>query len=97
MDGVVVNTSIPGLARPWRWIQPKGTDEILRRLLDARDLNVLERERENMCSVAHGEIVRLRALVPDFHDDKPDGRPDLHASTEPGDLDTFGRPLRPGR
>lgn len=31
------------------------------------------------------------------HDDKPDGRPDLHVSTEPGDLTTFGSPLRPGR
>ena len=54
---------IPGLAKPWCWIQPKGTDEILRRLLDAREFSVDERERENMCSVAHGEIVRLRDEV----------------------------------
>ena len=92
-----MSARIPGLAKPWRWIQPRGTDEILKRLLEAREYSVDERERENMCSVAHGEIVRLRALVPDFHDDKPDGRPDMRVTTQPGDLDTFGRPLKARR
>jgi len=35
------------------------TDELLRRLADARDLNVSERERENLCAAAHTEITRL--------------------------------------
>jgi len=58
-----VTAPTPGLAAPWKWIQPRGTDEILKRLADARDLAVPERERENMCSVAHGEITRLRDQV----------------------------------
>jgi len=37
-----------------------------------------------------------KAQPADFHDDRPDGRPDLHVSTGPGDLDLCGRPLRPG-
>ncbi len=91
------NSQIVGLRKPWAWYQPRGTDEILKRLFEAREYAVDERERENMCSVAHGEIVRLRALIPDFHDDKPDGRPDMHVSTQPGDLDCAGRPLKAGR
>jgi len=35
-------------------------DELLKRLADARDLDVPERERENMCSLAHGAIIKLR-------------------------------------
>lgn len=49
----------PGLRRPWVWVQPKDRAELLQRLLDARDLRVHERERENLCSVAHGEIRTL--------------------------------------
>ena len=44
------------------------------------------------CGATGIRIMRL----PDFHDDKPDGRPDLHVETQPGDLDAFGRTLRPG-
>lgn len=44
----------------WKWIQPT-QDQILPRLRDCFELNMCERERENMCSVAHGEIVFLRA------------------------------------
>ena len=50
---------IIGLRQPWAWVQPKSVAEIKQRLLEARDFKVPERERENMCSVAHGEIVRL--------------------------------------
>lgn len=57
------NSQIVGLRKPWAWYQPKGTDEILNRLIEAREYSVDERERENMCSVAHGEIVRLLALL----------------------------------
>lgn len=32
-----------------------------------------------------------------FRDDRPDGRPDRHVTTQPGDLTTFGSPLKPGR
>ena len=52
-------SNIYGLATPWKWIQPSGSVEIKQRLLEARDFNVHERERENMCSVAHGHIVYL--------------------------------------
>lgn len=52
-----------GIRKPWQWVQPHGTDEILARLADCRDLNVSERERENMCSVAHEEIKRQAADI----------------------------------
>jgi len=52
-----------GLRQPWQWVQPHGTAEIKRRLLEARELRVHERERENMCSVAFGEIERLEREV----------------------------------
>ena len=35
-------------------------DELLKRLADARDLNVPERERENLCSISYGTIIKLR-------------------------------------
>ena len=47
---------------PWTWVQPKDRNELLQRLEDARDLNVPERERENLCGVAHGEIMKLATL-----------------------------------
>ena len=53
---------IPGLARPWKWTQPANDQELLERLAQARDYRVCERERENLCSVAHG---RLAALLSD--------------------------------
>ncbi len=31
-----------------------------------------------------------------WHDDKPEERADLHTPTQPGDLDTAGRPLKAG-
>ena len=52
--------SIPGLARPWIWIQPKTDAELIHRLIEAREYAVHERERENLCSVAAG---RLRELT----------------------------------
>jgi hypothetical protein len=55
-----MSTRILGLAKPYAWVQPDGTDEILTRLRDCYEFAVHERERENMCSVAHGEIERLR-------------------------------------
>ena len=44
----------------YKWTQPKDLDALLERLADARDLNVPERERENLCSVAYETIVKLR-------------------------------------
>lgn len=38
----------------------------------------------------------LTSKVQSFHDDKFDGRPDMHVSTQHGDLDCVGRELRPG-
>jgi len=37
---------------------------LLVRLADARDLNVPGRERENLCSLAHGAIIKLRGGFP---------------------------------
>lgn len=55
----------------WTWVQPIGIDAILRRLALARDLAVPERERENLCSVAHRTISNLtealQALVDDSY------------------------------
>ena len=55
----------------WTWVQPVGIDAILSRLADARDLAVPERERENLCSVAHSTITKLvdvlQALVDDSY------------------------------
>ena len=48
------------MADPWVWRQPTNQAELLSRLADARDLDVPERERENLCACAHEEIVRLR-------------------------------------
>ena len=53
----------------WTWIQPVGIDALLSRLADARDFAVPERERENLCSVAHGEISRLVGALQSLVDD----------------------------
>jgi hypothetical protein len=53
-------TDIPGLAQPWRWIQPRNDEELIKRLFEAADYMVHERERENLCSVA---AYRLKALT----------------------------------
>jgi hypothetical protein len=37
----------------WTWKQPKDGQELLSRLADARDLDVPERERENLCGCAY--------------------------------------------
>lgn len=50
----------PGLVTPFVWIQPRTDAELLKRLAEARDYNVNERERENLCSAAHD---RLKALL----------------------------------
>ena len=47
----------------WVWKQPKNQDDLLSRLADARDLNVPERERENLCGCAHTEIEGQRAQI----------------------------------
>lgn len=51
---------------PWTWVQPRDRKDLLLRLADARDFAVPERERENLCSVAHGEIVHLAAVNTDL-------------------------------
>lgn len=50
---------ILGLAKPWVWVQPKTTQELIQRLLEAREYMVHERERENLCSVAALELQAL--------------------------------------
>lgn len=55
------NYTCPGLAKPWVWIPPVGREELLKRLKDAFEFNVHERERENLCSMAYQEIKRLYA------------------------------------
>ena len=51
---------IPGLADPWKWIQPRTDAELVKRLRQAAEYNVHERERENLCSCAAS---RLAAAV----------------------------------
>ena len=58
------NTKLPlGLRKPWQWEQPRGDDELLARLRDGFMLAVHERERENLCSVAHGRIKAMREEI----------------------------------
>lgn len=52
--------TILGLATPWQWVQPRGHDELVKRLLEAADFRVHERERENLCSCAAAAICELR-------------------------------------
>ncbi|MCR4300849.1 MAG: hypothetical protein NUV51_04500 [Sulfuricaulis sp.] len=51
----------------WTWVQPKNQDELLARLVEARDLKVPERERENLCACALTEIRRLQQETLDLH------------------------------
>jgi len=44
----------------WTWVQPTSQANLLKRLADARDLDVPAREMENLCACAHDEIVRMR-------------------------------------
>jgi hypothetical protein len=53
----------------WTWVQPVGIDALLSRLADARDFAVPERERENLCDVAHSTISRLAEALSDLVDD----------------------------
>ena len=53
----------------WTWVQPVGIDALLLRLADARDFAVPERERENLCSVAHGTITKLVDVLQGLVDD----------------------------
>jgi hypothetical protein len=53
---------------PWTWVQPKNRDELLTRLADARDLNLPERERENLCACAYTEILKLVHETNDQHE-----------------------------
>ena len=52
-----------GLRKPWQWVQPHGDDELLARLRDGFMLAVHERERENLCSVAHVRIKEMREEI----------------------------------
>lgn len=52
-----------GLRKPWQWEQPRDDDELLARLRDGFMLAVHERERENLCSVAHGRIKAMREEI----------------------------------
>ena len=56
MESRTPNRIPVGLRKPWQWIQPKTTSEIITRLIEASDFMVHERERENLCSVAAGKI-----------------------------------------
>lgn len=101
------NHPILGLRDPWQWVQPRTTDEILNRLLECRQFHVHDRERENMCSVAIGEITRLSGLVESLRRAHRASCPGCELCT-PGsdymrnrprpelDMDGAGRPLRPG-
>lgn len=47
-------TNLPvSLRKPWAWVQPKNREELIQRLLEAREYAVPERERENLCSMAY--------------------------------------------
>ena len=59
MDSRTPNRIPVGLRKPWQWIQPKTTSEIITRLIEASDFMVHERERENLCSVAAAKIRTL--------------------------------------
>ena len=52
-------TTIPGLAVPWTWIQPRSDAELIERLKQGAEYAVHERERENLCSVAARRIAEL--------------------------------------
>ena len=54
-----ISSKIPGLARPYAWIQPVTYEQLLERLAQAREYAVNERERENLCAVAHDELNTL--------------------------------------
>lgn len=58
-----IRDKIPGLAKPWRWIQPRTDAELIERLIQAREYNVHERERENLCSVAAERLQQLIATL----------------------------------
>jgi hypothetical protein len=47
---------IPGLAKPWIWIQPKNDADLIRRLIEAREYAVHERERENAMPKPPGRL-----------------------------------------
>lgn len=53
----------------WTWVQPVGIETLLARLADARDFAVPERERENLCGVAHGMISTLSDALQGLVDD----------------------------
>ena len=45
------------------WMQPKSQDELLARLADACDLNMPERERENLCACESGKYFSERMFA----------------------------------
>lgn len=51
--------TILGLKKPWTWVEPRGTEELIQRLVEASEYNVHERERENLCSLAAAKIKKL--------------------------------------
>ena len=55
--------------KTWAWVQPRDRAALLQRLAEARDFAVPARERENLCSVAHGDISKLAEALQDLVDD----------------------------
>ena len=62
------------MAEPYVWVQPKDRDDLIRRLALARDLNVPERERENLCSAAIAELTKPCTCGRRFSDSVPGRR-----------------------
>ena len=48
------------------WMQPKNREDLLRRLADARDLSVPERERENLCACAYTALRTIEPVIADL-------------------------------
>jgi hypothetical protein len=59
MARMIPADEIPGLTHPWVWIEPRTDAELIERLLQAAKYNVLERERENLCSVAAHRLLQI--------------------------------------
>lgn len=94
------------LADNARWIIPRSgsivvIDKTNRRMIRVAGLmpetstkTVVEAIGWTWIDRANGEDVPPPPAAPDFHDDDPD--PYRRAPSSDGDLDTFGRPLKPG-
>jgi len=81
-------TDADRLARePWTWIQPRDTDDLVRRLLEASDLAVPERERENLCSCAHAAIKGLQLQLVARHSEYENARDQLERERDDAHAD----------